>query len=120
METSNKSSSLSSSSSRCGSTRDASSPPQSSFPANSAQALFALKCRSGMTSITQEELERYPVLDTEDIVRQVIFHYYLSVLAIMHDMKPYFWKFWKFFKRIAGYLRILICIFIYRLKISSA
>ncbi|OZC08702.1 CUT domain protein [Onchocerca flexuosa] len=71
METSNKSSSLSSSSSRCGSTRDTSSPPQSNFPVNSAQALFALKCRSGMASITQEELERYPVLDTEDIVRQI-------------------------------------------------
>ncbi|KAL4003042.1 CUT domain family protein [Acanthocheilonema viteae] len=70
VETSNKSSSLSSSSSRCG-TRDASSPPQSNFPVNSAQALFALKCRSGMASITQEELERYPVLDTEDIVRQI-------------------------------------------------
>uniref|UniRef100_A0A8R1TZ02 Homeobox protein cut-like n=1 Tax=Onchocerca volvulus TaxID=6282 RepID=A0A8R1TZ02_ONCVO len=71
METSNKSSSLSSSSSRCGSIRDTSSPPQSNFPVNSAQALFALKCRSGMASITQEELERYPVLDTEDIVRQI-------------------------------------------------
>uniref|UniRef100_A0A158Q7Q3 Homeobox protein cut-like n=1 Tax=Elaeophora elaphi TaxID=1147741 RepID=A0A158Q7Q3_9BILA len=71
METSNKSSSLSSSSSRCGSTRDASSPPQSNFPVNSVQALFALKCRNGMASITQEELERYPVLDTEDIVRQI-------------------------------------------------
>ncbi|EJW86028.1 hypothetical protein WUBG_03061, partial [Wuchereria bancrofti] len=71
VETSNKSSSLSSSSSRCGSTRDTNSPPQSNFPVNSAQALFALKCRSGMASITQEELERYPVLDTEDIVRQI-------------------------------------------------
>ncbi|EFO27593.2 CUT domain-containing protein [Loa loa] len=71
IETSNKSSSLSSSSSRCGSTRDTGSPLQSNFPVNSAQALFALKCRSGMASITQEELERYPVLDTEDIVRQI-------------------------------------------------
>ncbi|VDK73165.1 unnamed protein product [Litomosoides sigmodontis] len=71
IETSNKSSSLSSSSSLCGSTRDANSPPQSNFPVNSAQTLFALKCRSGMASITQEELERYPVLDTEDIVRQI-------------------------------------------------
>uniref|UniRef100_A0A8L7TEC4 Homeobox protein cut-like n=3 Tax=Brugia TaxID=6278 RepID=A0A8L7TEC4_BRUMA len=71
VETSNKSSSLSSSSSHCGSTRDTNSPPQSNFPVNSAQALFALKCRSGMASITQEELERYPVLDTEDIVRQI-------------------------------------------------
>uniref|UniRef100_A0A915PFB5 Homeobox protein cut-like n=1 Tax=Setaria digitata TaxID=48799 RepID=A0A915PFB5_9BILA len=72
METTNtKPSSLSSSSSRCGSTRDTSSPTQSNLPVNSAQALFALKCRNGMASITQEELERYPVLDTEDIVRQI-------------------------------------------------
>ncbi|KAM3723418.1 Homeobox protein [Dirofilaria immitis] len=71
MEMPNRSTSLSSSSSRCGSTRDTNSPPQSNFAVNSVQALFALKCRSGMASITQEELERYPVLDTEDIVRQI-------------------------------------------------
>lgn len=94
METSNKSSSLSSSSSHCGSTRDTNSPPQSNFPVNSAQALFALKCRSGMASITQEELERYPVLDTEDIVRQVIFQRCLTVLfsffLLLHTLRRYY------------------------------
>lgn len=43
------------------------------FTTNQTHLLFALKYRSGMSAITQEQLEQYAVLDTEEIVCQVFF-----------------------------------------------
>ncbi|VDN53760.1 unnamed protein product [Dracunculus medinensis] len=41
------------------------------FTTNQTHLLFALKYRSGMSAITQEQLEQYAVLDTEEIVCQI-------------------------------------------------
>ncbi|VDM99206.1 unnamed protein product [Thelazia callipaeda] len=60
-----------SSPSRCASVSGNCSPIETTGIINPVQALFVSKCRSGMTSITQEEFERYAVLDTEDIVKKI-------------------------------------------------
>lgn len=57
---------LSSSVSSCSSFSHAGSPLAQ------GNSLFAMKCKAGMSPITQEQLERYAVLDTEELVRQVL------------------------------------------------
>uniref|UniRef100_A0A0M3IDN8 Homeobox protein cut-like n=1 Tax=Ascaris lumbricoides TaxID=6252 RepID=A0A0M3IDN8_ASCLU len=56
---------LSSSVSSCSSFSHAGSPLAQ------GNSLFAMKCKAGMSPITQEQLERYAVLDTEELVRQI-------------------------------------------------
>uniref|UniRef100_A0A915BT53 DNA-binding protein SATB n=1 Tax=Parascaris univalens TaxID=6257 RepID=A0A915BT53_PARUN len=56
---------LSSSVSSCSSFSHAGSPLAQ------GNSLFAMKCKAGMSPITQEQLERYAILDTEELVRQI-------------------------------------------------